>query len=76
MAAVVTIPELDKTSIEKPQAKKGVQLAGFAAGIASVGPCVTIQAALSLTLLTDLTLGMDEGMQRSPSHGYPLADEA
>lgn len=36
MAAVATDPEPVKASIEKLQAKKGVQLAGFAAGIASV----------------------------------------
>ncbi|KAI5450538.1 hypothetical protein NCC49_002993 [Naganishia albida] len=35
MAAVATDPEPVKASIEKLQAKKGVQLAGFAAGIAS-----------------------------------------
>lgn len=67
MAAIATVPELDKVSVEKPQAKKGVQLAGFAAGIASVGHLVVIYADVSLSLLIDIAVGMDKGRQRSRS---------
>lgn len=64
MATAVTFPEVDTTLVEKPQAKKGVQLAGFAAGIASVSWLLpAMHASPVLILRITAALGMDKGGQ-------------
>jgi hypothetical protein len=62
--ADAALPEL----AEPPQKKKGVQLAGFAAGIASV----SIFTRRIYFLLTLLLLGMDKGEHRSSSYSGTL----